>query len=263
MKLFSKIKQKLFGELIDIIEWVVHTPQTIIWHFSHYKAYIKNGAQLTVRKEQVAVFANEGQFADVYQPGHYELTPINMPILATLRGWKYDFNSPFKVDVYFVNTKQFLNFQWSTPNHIMMQDSEFGAIRIRAFGSYCFRVQDDPIVFLRRVVGKDRNFTTDSIADQLRNFVVNKFTDYLTESKIVALDLATNLDEFSSELTVALKNDFSHYGIELTKFSVEKISLPEAVEVALKKHTNMGIVGKMTTYAQMQFADSRKDATYN
>ena len=263
MSLLSKIKQKTFSEFIEIIEWIVHTPQTIVWQYCHHKAHIKNGAKLKVRKEQVAILVNEGQFADVYQPGHYELTPVNMPILATLKGWKYDFSSPFKVDVYFVNTKQFLNFHWGTTKPIKLSDSEFGPIRIRAFGSYCFRVHDDPIVFLRRVVGTDGNFTTESIADQLRNFVVNKLTDYLTESKIVALDFATNLDELSSKLTIALKSDFSHYGIELTTFSVEKILLPEAVEVALKEHTNMGIVGKMTTYAQMQFAHSHNDATNN
>lgn len=263
MNLFSKIKQKLFGEFIDIIEWVVHTPQTIIWHFSHYKTHIKNGAQLTVRKEQVAILADKGQFADVYQPGHYELTHINMPILATLKGWKYDFSSPFKVDVYFVNTKQFLNFRWDTPNPIVMRDPEFGPIRIRAFGSYCFRVEDDPIIFLKNVVGIDGVLTTESITNQLRKFVVNKFTSYLTESEIAAIDIATNLSEFSSKLTNALKSDFSYYGIELTKFSIEKISLPEAVEAALRKLTNMNIIGKMTTYAQMKYPDSLKDETSN
>ena len=263
MSLFNKIKQKAFNEFIDIIEWTDDTADTMIWRFPRYQAEIKNGAQLTVRETQVAVLVNEGQFADVYQPGRYELTTNNMPILTTLKGWKYGFNSPFKVDVYFVNTKQFLNLRWGTANPIMMRDPEFGPIRMRAFGSYCFRVEPNPIKFIRNVAGTDGNFTTDSVTEQLRNFVITKFTDYLAESKIAALDLAANLNEFSSELTIALKDDFSEYGIDLTKFLIENISLPEAVEEALDKRTSMGIIGNMTTYTQMQFADSLKDAANN
>lgn len=263
MSLFNKIKQKAFNEFIDIIEWTDDTADTMIWRFPRYNAEIKNGAQLTVRETQVAVLVNEGQFADVYQPGRYELTTNNMPILTTLKGWKYGFNSPFKVDVYFVNTKQFLNLRWGTANPIMMRDPEFGPIRMRAFGSYCFRVEPDPIKFIRNVAGTDGNFTTESVAEQLRNFVITKFTDYLAESKIAALDLAANLNEFSSELNIALKPDFSEYGIELTKFLVENISLPEAVEEALDKRTSMGVIGNMTTYTQMQFADSLVDAANN
>ena len=135
MSLFNKIKQKAFNEFIDIIEWTDDTADTMIWRFPRYNAEIKNGAQLTVRETQIAVLVNEGQFADVYQPGRYELTTNNMPILTTLKGWKYGFNSPFKVDVYFVNTKQFLNLRWGTANPIMMRDPEFGPIRMRAFGS--------------------------------------------------------------------------------------------------------------------------------
>ena len=263
MSLFNKIKQKAFSEFIDIIEWTDDTADTMIWRFPRYHAEIKNNAQLTVRETQVAVLVNEGQFADVFQPGRYQLTTSNMPILTTLKGWKYGFNSPFKVDVYFVNTKQFLNLRWGTANPIMMRDPEFGPIRMRAFGSYCFRVEPNPIKFIRNVAGTDGNFTTASVTEQLRNFVITKFTDYLAESKIAALDLAANLNEFSSELTIALKDDFSEYGIELTKFLVENISLPEAVEEALDKRTSMGVLGNMTTYTQMQFADSLKDAANN
>ena len=263
MSLLRKIKEKAFSEFIDIIEWTDDTADTMIWRFPRYQAEIKNGAQLTVRETQIAVLVNEGQFADVFQPGRYELTTSNMPILTTLKGWKYGFNSPFKVDVYFVNTKQFLNLRWGTANPIMMRDPEFGPIRMRAFGSYCFRVQPDPIKFIRNVAGTDGNFTTESITEQLRNFVITKFTDYLAESKIAALDLAANLNEYSSELLIALKDDFADYGIELTKFLIENISLPEAVEEALDKRTSMGVIGNMTTYTQMQFADSLKDAANN
>ncbi len=255
--------RKLMSEFIDIIEWTDETSDTIIWRFPRFQSEIKNGAQLTVRETQVAVLVSEGQFADVFQPGRYELTTSNMPILTTIRGWKYGFNSPFKVDVYFVNTKQFLNQRWGTANPIMMRDPEFGPIRMRAFGSYNFRVQPDPIPFIRNVAGTSGEFTTEGISEQLRNFVITKFTDYLGESKIAALDLAANLNEFSEELTQALKDDFAEYGIELTRFLVENISLPEAVEEALDRRTSMGVIGNMTTYTQMQFADSLKDSANN
>lgn len=263
MALFNKIKQKAFGEFIDIIEWTDDTSDTMIWRFPRYNSEIKNGAQLTVRETQVAVLVNEGQFADVFQPGRHELTTSNMPILTTIRGWKYGFNSPFKVDVYFVNTKQFLNQRWGTANPIMMRDPEFGPIRLRAFGSYNFRVQGDPIPFIKNVAGTSGEFTTEGISEQLRNFVITKFTDYLGESKIAALDLAANMNEFSQELTIGLKDDFAEYGIELTRFLVENISLPEAVEEALDRRTSMGVIGNMTAYTQMQFADSLKDSANN
>lgn len=263
MALLSKLKQKAFGEFIDIIEWTDDTSDTMIWRFPRYNSEIKNGAQLTVRETQAAVLVNEGQFADVYQPGRYELTTANMPILTTLRGWKYGFNSPFKVDVYFVNTKQFLNQRWGTANPIMMRDPEFGPIRLRAFGSYNFRVQADPIPFIKNVAGTSGEFTTEGISEQLRNFVITKFTDYLGESKIAALDLAANMNEFSDELTLGLKNDFAEYGIELTRFLVENISLPEVVEEALDRRASMGVIGNMTAYTQMQFADSLKAGAEN
>ena len=263
MSIFNKIKQKALGEFIDIIQWTDYTADTMIWRFPRHQEVIKNGAQLTVGETQVAVLVNEGKFADVYQPGRYDLTTSNMPILTTLKGWKHGFNSPFKVDVYFVNTKQFMNLRWGTVNPIMIHDPELGTIRMSAFGSYCFRVEPDPIKFIRNVAGTDGNFTTDSVKEQLLNIVITKFTDYLVESKIAALDLAANLNEFSNEFFIALKVDFSDYGIELTDFLVDNISLPEAVEEALDKRASMGDIGDMTTYTQMQFADSIKDSANN
>jgi membrane protease subunit (stomatin/prohibitin family) len=260
MGIFDKLRQ----EFIDIIEWTDNTSDTMIWRFPRYQAEIKNNAQLTVRESQVAVFVNEGQFADIYPPGRYQLTTANMPILTTLKGWKYGFNSPFKVDVYFVNTKQFLNLRWGTANPIMMRDPEFGPIRMRAFGSYCFRVDaKDPTKFITNVAGTSGEFTTEGVSEQLRNFVITKFTDHLAESKIAALDLAANLNEFSTSLTTSLKDDFEEYGIELTKFLVENISLPEAVEQALDRRTSMGVIGNMAAYTQMQFADSLKAGAEN
>ncbi len=263
MGLFGKIKEKAFNEFIDIIEWLDDTQDTIIWRFPRYQNEIKNGAQLTVRETQVAVLVDQGQFADIYQPGRYELTTANMPILTTLKGWKYGFDSPFKVEVYFVNTKQFLNFKWGTKNPIMLRDPEFGPIRMRAFGTYCFKVSNDPTQFIKTVAGTDGSYTTESIEEQLRNFVITKFSDYLGESNIPALDLAANLNEFSAALENALKSDFQELGIELTKFLVENISLPEEVEQALDKRTSMGIVGDMNKYTQFQFADALKAGAEN
>ncbi len=264
MALFSKIGNKLMHEFIDIIEWLDDSQDTIVWRFPRYQNEIKNGAKLTVRESQVAVLVNEGQFADIYHPGMYTLTTENMPILSTIKGWKYGFNSPFKVEVYFVNTKQFLNMKWGTANPIMMRDPEFGPIRMRAFGSFCFRVNaQDPTVFIKNVAGTDGQFTTDQINDQLRNFVITKFTDHLAESKIAALDLASNLNEFSMALTAGLQPEFNEYGIELTKFLIENISLPEAVEEALDRRTSMGIVGDMGKYTQFQFANSLEAGAQN
>ena len=270
MGLFNSFKEKVLNEFIDIIEWTDDAADTMVWRFPRYQAEIKNGAQLTVRESQVAVLVNEGQFADIYQPGRYQLTTSNMPILTTLKGWKYGFNSPFKVDVYFVNTKQFLNLRWGTSNPITLRDPEFGPIRLRAFGSYCFQVQSDPTKFMKGVAGTSGNYTTDMVSEQLRNHIITKFTDYLAESKIAALDLAANLNEFSEALKEYLKKEFDDYGIDLTKFLVENISLPEAVEKALDQRTSMGIIGSgqvnagnMNAFTQMQFANSLEDGANN
>ena len=263
MGLFDKIKEKAFNEFIDIIEWLDDTQDTMIWRFPRYQNEIKNGAQLTVRETQVAVLVDEGKFADIYQPGRYELSTANMPILSTLKGWKYGFNSPFKVEVYFVNTKQFLNLKWGTKNPIMLRDPEFGPIRMRAFGSYCFKINSDPTKFIKNVAGTDGNFTTEGIQEQLRNFIITKFTDYLGESKVAALDLASNLNEFSGTLQTSLNTDFDELGITITKFLIENISLPEEVEKALDRRTSMGIIGDMGKYTQFQFADSLKAGAEN
>lgn len=263
MGFFDRLRRKAFAEFIDIIEWTDTTSNTIIWKFPRYNAEIKNGAQLTVRETQIAVLVSEGKFADVYKPGRYVLNTQNMPILTTLEGWKYGFKSPFKVDVYFVNTKQFIDQKWGTSNSIMMRDPEFGPIRMRAFGSYCFRVKDDPIPFIKTIVGTNPNFTTEHIQGQLRNFVITKFTDYLAESDIAALDLAANINEFSEEIELVLKKDFDDYGIELTKFLISNISLPEVVEQALDRRSSMKVIEDMETYTEMQLADSLVEGAKN
>lgn len=251
MSLFDRIKLKGVSKIIDIIVWPDDIDDAIIWRFPHYNGKIKHGAQLTVRVNQVAVLMSKGQFADMYQPGRYELTTKNMPILTALKGWKCGFNSPFVADVFFISTKKFLNMHWGTAHPIMMRDPEFGPIRLNAFGSYSFRVVPYPIKLIRKVAETDGNFSSDRVTEQLHNFAMTKFTHYLAESKIAVLDLAANLNEFSSELTIALKDDFSEYGIELIKFSIENISLPESVEDALDRRTSMGVSDNSPTHTQI------------
>ncbi len=245
------IWSKLTGEFIDIIEWLDNTQDTMVYRFERHGNEIKNGAQLIVRDSQVAVFVNEGQIADTFQAGTYTLATQNLPILSTLKGWKYGFNSPFKAEVYFVNTKNFTDNKWGTKNPIMLRDAEFGPIRLRAFGSYTIRVSDAP-KFLKEIVGTNAEFTTDQVTDQLRNLVVTRFTDIIGESKIPALDMAGNYNEFSKYIKEQIKDDFNEYGIEVTKVLVENISLPPEVEAALDKRSSMGVLGNLDQYMKYQ-----------
>mgnify|MGYP001496557151 CR=1 FL=1 len=253
---------KLKNEFIDIIEWLDPTNDTIVHRFERYQNEIKMGAKLTVRESQVAVFINEGQIADVYSPGMYTLSTENMPILSTLKGWKYGFNSPFKAEVYFVNTKRFLDNKWGTPNPVMMRDAEFGPVRIRAFGIYEFRV-DDAATFIREIVGTDGDSTTDEVTNQLRNIIVTRFTDAVAESKIPVLDMAANYNEFSEVVGKVIIDEYKEYGLNMTKFLVSNISLPPNVEEALDKRTSMGVIGDLNKYTQFQTAEAIGDMAKN
>jgi len=253
---------KLKGELIDIVEWTDDTNNTMVWRFPRYQNEIKNGAQLTVRESQVAVFVNEGKIADVYQPGRVQLTTANMPVLTTLMGWKYGFDSPFKVEVYFINTKNFTDNKWGTKNPIMLRDAEFGPIRLRAFGSYAIKVIDAG-KFIKEIAGTQAHFTTEEVTEQLRNLIVTRFTDAIGESKIPALDLAANYDELSTFITGKINPEFGEYGLSVTKFLVENISLPPEVEAALDKRSSMGILGNLNQYAQFQAANAMEAAAKN
>src|SRR5208282_1275884 len=190
MGLFNSLR----NQLIDIIQWTDDSRDTLVWRFSRYENEIKNGAKLVVRESQVAAFINEGKLADVFQPGTYTLQTQNLPILSTLKGWKYGFESPFKAEVYFVSTRTVTDRKWGTKNPIMMRDPEFGPVRIRAFGSFAMRVKDAG-AFLRQVAGTEARFTVDEIEDQLRDFVVSRFSDALGTNKMPVLDMAGNYDK--------------------------------------------------------------------
>lgn len=253
------IWDKLRGEFIDIIEWTDDSNDTMVWRFPRYQNEIKNGAKLTVRESQTAVLVNEGQIADIYTPGLYTLTTQNMPVLTTLKGWKYGFDSPFKVEVYFINTKNFTDQKWGTKNPIMLRDAEFGAVRLRAFGTYAIKVTDAGR-FIREIAGTQSHFTTDEVTEQLRNLIMTRFTDAVAESKIPVLDLAANYDELSAFISEKINPEFNEYGLQVTKFLVENISLPEEVEKMLDKRTSMGILGNLNQYTQFQAANAMEQA---
>ena len=228
------IFEKLKGEFIDIIEWLDPSSDTLVYRFERYDNEIKYNAKLVVRESQVAVFVNEGQLADVFTPGTYTLQTQNMPILTTLKGWKYGFQSPFKAEVYFVSMRKFTDRKWGTKNPVILRDPEFGPIRLRSFGTYTFRVTDASKL-VKEVAGTDAHFTTDEITEQLRNLIITRFSDMLAECKIPAIDMAARYNELSQTLQGMVNEDYLEYGLELGTLLIENISFPPEVEEAIDK----------------------------
>ncbi|SMG63617.1 virion core protein (lumpy skin disease virus)-like protein [methanotrophic bacterial endosymbiont of Bathymodiolus sp.] len=253
---------KLFGEFVDIIEWLDKSGNTMVYRFERYGNEIKYGAKLTVRESQVAVLVNEGRAADFFEPGMYELKTSNMPIMTTLESWPHGFESPFKAEIYFFNMHRFVDLKWGTKNPIMLRDKEFGAVRLRAFGSYCVRI-NDPLTFIKEITGTNGHFSTEDISDQLRNLILSRFASILGESNIPVLDLAGNYDDLSDYLTTRIAPEFIEYGLEITKLLVENISLPPAVDEALDKRTSMGVIGNLKDYSEFQAAEAMKAAADN
>jgi membrane protease subunit (stomatin/prohibitin family) len=256
------ILDALRSQFIEVIEWLDDSGNTLLYRFPVHGQEIKNGAQLTVRESQTAVFVFQGQIADVFSPGLYTIDGGNTPILTKLGAWKYGFNSPFKAEVYFINTKQFTDLKWGTPNPVMMRDADFGMVRLRAFGIYSMRVVD-PRALIKEIAGTNAQFVTEDIEGQLKRTLVSGFSDALGESKIAALDLASNYDELSKFTRNKLNDEFKSFGLELTKFVVENISLPAEVEAAMDKRTSMGVIGDVGRYVQFQAADAMRDAAQN
>ena len=251
------------AQFLDILEWLDDSNDTLAWRFPMRGQEIQNGGKLVVRESQEAVFINEGQLADVFKPGTHNLTTQNLPILATLKGWKYGFESPFKSDVYFISTKLYNDLKWGTSNPIMMRDADFGMLRIRAFGIYSIKVVDAG-TFLKQLVGTNGVYTVPDISEQLRKTIMSRFTDALGEAKIPALDLAAKYDELSEFVKQKLQEEFKTMGLELSKFFVENISLPEEVEAMMDKRTGVGMMAPvMGAYTQMQVADAIPLAAQN
>jgi len=247
------------GQFIDVIEWTDDSRDTLVWRFERYGNEIKYGAKLTVRESQVAVFVHEGQLADVFGPGLYMLETNNMPVMTSLQHWDHLFNSPFKSEIYFVNTRRFAGLKWGTQNPVMLRDPEFGPTRVRAFGSYAIRVKD-AAVFMKEIVGTDGHFTQSEISGQIRNIVVQKFARAVAASGIPVLDMAANTRELSGIITEAIAPTLAEYGLEMPEFYIENISLPPEVEQALDRRTSMGIVGDLNRYTQFATAEAMRTA---
>ncbi|MBW1293975.1 SPFH domain-containing protein [Aquimarina litoralis] len=238
MGIFDEIKKKLSNEFIDIVEWLDNTQDTIVHRFERYQNEIKNGAQLIVREGQTAVFVNEGQLADVFEPGTYTLNTQNLPILTTLKGWKYGFNSPFKAEVYFVNTRLFTNEKWGTKNPITLNDDRFGLVEIRAFGTYAFKI-NDPGKFIVDIVGTDANFTSFEINEHLKSLISTRFTDTVGEANFPIELYAANTTELSETCKEVMQLEFNSVGISLEKFYIENVSMPEDLKKEIFEYSRI------------------------
>jgi membrane protease subunit (stomatin/prohibitin family) len=248
---------------LKILEWEDNTSDTIVHKFPMDGRKIFFGSKLTVRESQAAVFLNKGEIADVFEPGMYTLRSSNLPIISNILGLPYGFKSPFFADVYFVNTKQFTNQKWGTTNPITLRDKDFGTIRLRAYGTYSFKVSD-PATFLRQLFGTNSTFTTEDITGSLRSMLISCISDTIAESKISALDLASNLLEFNKQVVKTVADHFSTLGLTVTNCVIENISFPEAVEKAIDTRSSLGILDdSMDTYVKYQSAEALRDAAKN
>ncbi|MEZ4650709.1 MAG: SPFH domain-containing protein [Candidatus Eisenbacteria bacterium] len=240
------------GELIEIIEWTDDSRDVIAWRFPDEDKAIKNGAQLIVRESQVVQFLYLGEFGDTFGPGKHTLRTDNIPILTRLKSWKYGLESPFKADVYYVNTRLFTGNKWGTSNPIMMRDEDLGIVRARAFGTFDFRVVE-PKVFLKEVSGSDANFRIDEFETTMRSRVVSAFSDALATSRIPVLDVATQYTELGEALLPLINPVMTaKYGLEIPTFVVENISVPQEVEEAIDKRSSMAAVGNLNDYVKFQ-----------
>ncbi|MDA0963345.1 MAG: SPFH domain-containing protein [Proteobacteria bacterium] len=245
----------LSGQFIDVIHWTDDTRDTMVWRFERQGHEIKYGAKLTVREGQAAVFVHEGQLADVFMPGLYMLETNNMPIMTSLQHWDHGFRSPFKSEIYFVNTTRFGDLKWGTKNPVICRDPEFGPVRLRAFGTYSVRVAD-AAKFLREIVGTDGEFTMDEISFQIRNIIVQEFSRTIARAGIPVLDMAANTRELGQLVARDIAPTLAEYGLSIPELYVENISLPPAVEEVLDKRTSMGVVGNLSQYMQFQAAEA-------
>lgn len=259
MGLFDAIKH----ELIDIIEWIDDDRSTLVWRFPRWQNEIKNGAQLIVRPGQVAVFVFEGKLADVFQPGRHQLTTNNMPVLSTIMGWKYGFNSPFRCEVYFVRTTQVTDLKWGTPNPIMLRDADFGPIRLRAFGTYTMRCTNAGAL-ITQLVGTDGKFEADEVGELMRALISQSFAEVLGQSQIAALDLAANYRSMGESVRKqVLEKVDDEFGLDVPLLTIVNVSFPEAVEKALDTRSSMGVIGDMQKFQQFQMGQAIPEIAKN
>ena len=258
---------KLTGEFIDIVEWTEDRPDVLVHRFERYQNEIKMDARLTVREGQLAVMVNEGQLgkgqvADVFSPGIYVLNTENLPLLTTLKGWKYGFSSPFKAEVYFFNTRIFTDLKWGTPGPATMRDPEFGVVRVSAFGLYAIRIKN-PTVMLLDLVGTKAEFTVADIEDNLRGKVGSRIKEVLPEAGLPVVDLEGKISLLGERLKEKIAPDFAKFGLELTEVQVQDVGLPEEVEKAIDQQGAVRAIGNLQQFAQYQAAQAMREAAQN
>ncbi len=256
MGLWDMLKSQAGAQFLDVVEWIEDGGRTVVWRFPVFNQAITDKSKLVVREGQAAVFVSEGRLSDVFGPGTYTLDTKNTPIMSFFSTIAYQFQYPYKGDVYFVSTRQFLDNGWGTPNPIMLRDPEFGPVRIRGFGNYAFRITD-PGNFLKQVVGTDGLFTTDEITGQLKKKLVSVLADTIGELNVPILDLAAKYVDLGDSLRDRINPHFqASYGVTLTDFAVQNLTLPEEVEKALDTRTKMGVLGNLDQYAKMKAAEA-------
>jgi membrane protease subunit (stomatin/prohibitin family) len=256
------IRDFVAGELIDIIEWLDESRDTLVWRFPRPNNEIKNGAQLIVRPGQIALLVDQGQLADSFGAGRHTLDSPNLPVLSRLRGWKYGFASPFKAEVLFVNTTQFTNRKWGTSNPVIVRDPQLGPVRVRAFGTFSVRVADAPTL-VKVLVGTNALFTIDLIDEQLRDLVVAQLGAALADQATSIFDLAAQYRELGAHMLARVAPAFTQYGLELMQLVIENLSLPPEVENALDQRAKLAVIGDLDQYAKLQGADALRDAARN
>ena len=238
---------------IEIIEATTADPNLLMWKYDDQDKEIKNGAQLTVRESQQVLFLNEGQLADIFKPGRYELKTENVPVLSRLKGWKYGFKSPFKADIYFFNTHQFINNKWGTPAPVLLRDPEFGQVRLRAFGSFDLRIADVDL-FFREYTGTYKQLTIFELQQQLRDFIASRFAQILSAERLSVIDVAGNLDALNEKMEPQIRPYLAQLGIELTRFVVTSVTLPDEVAAHYDKVTSMNMVSDMDKFTRFNTA---------
>lgn len=255
MSFFSK-------QFIDVIQWTEPADGVLAYRYPMEDMEIQNGGQLTVRDSQAAVFVNEGRIADVFGPGLYTLSTHTLPILTYVMNWDKAFKSPFKSDVYYFSTRLQTNQKWGTPQPITIRDKEFGAVRMRAFGIYAYRISD-PKVFYQKVSGTRASYTVPELEGQLRNTIVGQMTDMFGNAAVDFIDMAAHQQQLGQSMLGAMRPVFADLGLLLDNFTVENISMPEELQKLLDQRIGMNIVGDMNKYTQFQVAQSMPIAAAN
>jgi membrane protease subunit (stomatin/prohibitin family) len=255
--------EKLRAELIDIVEWVDDSHAALVWRFPRYHNQIKQGAQLIVRPGQTAVFVHQGKIADVFGPGRYSLETKNLPVLATLAGWKFGFDSPIKAEVYFVATRQVTDLKWGTPNPVLIRDPDFGPIRVRAFGTFTLKAVD-PKALLQELVGTDSVFEAEEVSVLLRSIISQAFADLVATADMSVVDLAGNQRDLAEKLRrLVVERVDDEYGLDVPNLFIVNVSVPEEVEKALDARSSMKVIDDLAAYQQYQIGAATKVAAAN